>query len=86
MINPIHKRMELIRMNLAQDNTTLTGLRHRIRHRLRSRTDMLSPQERALTESIDALLAKENTLSDRQTGWLLAILDPTEMVAKEMAA
>lgn len=69
-------------MKRALDSTTQTGLRQRIRHRLRARDSMVTPKERAFIESIDDLLTQGNILSDKQIGWLLDILDRTEKAAK----
>lgn len=68
-------------MKRALDSTTQTGLRQRIRHRLRARDTMVTPKERAFLESLDDVLTQGNILSDRQIAWLLAILDRTEKVA-----
>ena len=55
-------------MKRALDSTTQTGLRQRIRHRLRARDTLVTPKERVFIESID--------------GWLLDILDRTEKAPK----
>lgn len=69
-------------MKRALDSTTQTGLRQRIRHRLRARDTILRPKERAFLESVDDLLTQGNILSDKQIGWLLDILDRTEKAPK----
>ena len=54
-------------MKRALDSTTQTGLRQRIRHRLRARDTMVTPKERAFIESIDDLLTQGNILSGKRS-------------------
>ena len=59
-------------------STIAQGLRQRCSHRLEHRRHMLTPKEIDFLHSMFERLAHAYTLSQKQSDWLLAILERTE--------